>query len=155
MKPSPRGCEPIQLPQTFPRPVSPLLLMPNPPTLPPPRPSSVNTFCCIERFCSKHGFDFQAWAAHGVPFLSIAEEEVIKKQLDARWARGAAAGLEKKAQAAATAATGDPVPAPVPHTVHTARDSTTLESLDETERMMILNAREKASNVSSTLFFLN
>ncbi|CAN0524193.1 unnamed protein product, partial [Ectocarpus sp. 8 AP-2014] len=36
-------------------------------------------------FLSKHGFDFQAWASHGVPFLSRVEEEVVEGKLRRRW----------------------------------------------------------------------
>eukprot|EP00752_Nemacystus_decipiens_P005135 g4659.t1 len=104
-------------------------------------------------FLGNHGFDFQAWAAHGVPFLSRAEEEAIKGRLKARWEREAAAAAEKKQAAAVVAAaaaaaaaapttTGDAGP-PVAPPVHTARDGTTIESLEEPEKGMVKDALSK------------
>lgn len=102
------------------------------------------------RFRSKHGFDFQAWAAQGVPFLSRAEEATITDRMEVRWAREATAAAEREAQAAATA-TSDPAAKeerePAKVAVHATRDGTTFESLEETERNMILDARTKVGRV--------
>lgn len=100
---------------------------------------------------SNHGFDFQAWAAHGVPFLSRAEEEAIKDKLKARREREAAAAAEKRAAAEATAAAAPPTMAagdegsPVEAPVHTARDGTTIETLEEPEKGMVKDALNKVT----------
>lgn len=101
---------------------------------------------------SNHGFDFQAWAAHGVPFLSRAEEEAIKDKLKARWEEEAATAAEKKQAAveaaaaapAAAAPAGDEGPSVEPP-VHTSRDGTTIESLEEPEKGMVKDALTKVT----------
>lgn len=84
---------------------------------------------------SNHGFDFQAWAAHGVPFLSRSQEAVIKEKMEARWARVEAEAAEAM-EVEENSSTANSA-------VQTARDGTTLESLNEAERSKILEAREK------------
>ena len=95
---------------------------------------------------STHGFDFNAWIADGVSFLSRADEAAIEAKLRARWVRDAAAAAEKEAAAAEAVAVAAPegsVEAVVAK-VHTARDGkTTFESLDEAQQAMILDARKK------------
>lgn len=64
---------------------------------------------------SKHGFDFQAWAAQGVPFLSRHQEEKIRKKIGERQAkeeeeRKAAAGDPKKEDASFDGTTFDSLP---------------------------------------------
>ncbi|CAN0163702.1 unnamed protein product, partial [Scytosiphon promiscuus] len=73
-------------------------------------------------FLSKHGFDFQAWASHGVPFLSREEEKAVMEKLEARDAVGAE---------------------PAAVRVHTSRDGTTIESLQEPEKGMVKDALKK------------
>ncbi|CBJ26041.1 conserved unknown protein [Ectocarpus siliculosus] len=100
-------------------------------------------------FLSKHGFDFQAWASHGVPFLSRAEEEVVEGKLRRRWEREATVAAERKeavaakAEAEAAAGEGDGGAAAVEGPVHTARDGTTIESLQEPEKGMVKDALKK------------
>lgn len=81
-----------------------------------------------------------------MPFLSRVEEEAIMGKLKARWEKEAAAAAEKKqAAAAGVSATGsNERPA-----VHTARDGTTIESLQEAEKTMIKDALAKASIFTS------
>eukprot|EP00903_Cladosiphon_okamuranus_P008694 g8330.t1 len=102
-------------------------------------------------FLSNHGFDFQAWAAHGVPYLSRAEEEVAKDKLKARWEREAAAAAKKQqaaveAATAAPAAAGDEGPPDKPP-VHMALDGTTIESLEEPEKGMVKDALSKVKTL--------
>ncbi|CAN0380648.1 unnamed protein product, partial [Ectocarpus fasciculatus] len=115
-------------------------------------------------FLSKHGFDFQAWASHGVPFLSRAEEEVVQGKLRKRWEweatvaaerkqAVAAAGAAKAAAVRAAAGEGDGEAAAgaaataVEVPVHTARDGTTIESLQEPEKGMVKDALKKVETL--------
>ncbi|CAB1119948.1 unnamed protein product [Ectocarpus sp. CCAP 1310/34] len=106
-------------------------------------------------FLSKHGFDFQAWASHGVPFLSRAEEEVVEGKLRRRWEWEATVAAERKeavaakakaakaATAAAAEGEGDGGATTAEGPVHTARDGTTIESLQEPEKGMVKGALKK------------
>ncbi|CAM9247388.1 unnamed protein product [Pylaiella littoralis] len=128
-------------------------------------------------FLSNHGFDFQTWAAHGVPFLSRVEEEAILDKHKARWEKAAAA-VEKKqaaaaaaaavaavaaagavatddsarpvavvAAAAAAAAAAGPGAVAAEPSVHTARDGTTIESLEEPDKTMVKDALAKVESI--------
>ena len=97
---------------------------------------------------SQHGFNFNEWITHGVSFLSRADEAVIEAKLKARWVRDAAAAVAAAAEKEAAAAVdvAEPQGKDGPEEVKaadTARDGTTLESLDEAEQAMILDARKK------------
>lgn len=92
---------------------------------------------------SNHGFDFQAWAAHGVPFLSRSQEASIKEKMEARWARIEAEAAEAEAKAEAQAMEVEENSSTAKPAVLTARDGTTFESLKEADRNMILEARKK------------
>ena len=73
-----------------------------------------------------------------MPFLSRSEEAFIKEKIEARWLREAAAVAME-----ATSVSSTEEPAPAQPAVVAARDGTTLESLGEEERNMILHARTK------------
>lgn len=108
---------------------------------PPPFPARIT-------YPSKNGFDFQAWAAHGVPFLSREQEAHIQRKLLERRAREdeAAAVAAAIAEAGSSeTASGEQAERPP----HVTRDGTTLASLPLDEKTMILDARKKVFFVST------
>lgn len=78
-------------------------------------------------------------------FLSKAEEVKIQERIHARSEREAAAAEAAAAALAATVKSAPSQPSSAMPVAHAARDGTTLESLEASERNMILDARKKVS----------
>lgn len=116
---------------------------------------------------SKHGFDFQAWAAHGVPFLSRAEEAGIQQRVvDRQDAAAAAAAATAKEEAESSEIAKGPKEEAESSEIakgpkeerppHVARDGTTLATLPLHEQNLILDARKKVfliANIISAIYY--